>query len=318
MAKVTGPLFSLKASGKFGDSIIFSSWKGLNIARKYTKPGGEPSPAQRLIQNYFAEASAMYGHLAPADRQAWNFRVGSRPMTGYNLFIKKVMDAFTAGALNYNLIRELEVTAEEFGTRVSLTVDEPAPMLVSWGLEGDNFSHSLNLSEDDFDEAGRASFTLYNLEDGMDYQLRLVQSDIMTGTPEDVSILAEGEEGGPDYEFIVAALTSSDDLLLDTGRINLLSPGPEDVDEENPIELSWEENPGLKEYLVYLVDREEDRLELVGRTEENSLTWQGDKSGEYRQLQPGWELEQPRDIIYLTGESGDYRFSPDGDGLRLA
>ena len=316
MAKVTGPLFSLKASGKFGDSIVFSSWKGLNIARKYTKPGGEPSARQRLIQGYFAEATGMYGLLTPADRQAWNMRVGSRPMTGYNLFIKNVMDSYTAGALNYNLIRELEVSGEEFGLRVSFTADEPAPMLVSWGLEGEDFSHSLRLDEDDFDEEGRASFLLENLEEDMRYNLRLVQTPIMTGTPEDVTFLAQGEEGGPEYEFLVAAITSSDELLLDTGRIHLLSPGPETVDEENPLEMSWEKKPGIEEYLVYLLDREEERLELVGRTEDESLSWQGDRSEEYRQLQPGWEQEQPSELIYLTGESGDYSFSPAGDGLR--
>ena len=33
MAKTTGPLFSMDASGKFGGALVFGKWKGRNVVR---------------------------------------------------------------------------------------------------------------------------------------------------------------------------------------------------------------------------------------------------------------------------------------------
>lgn len=52
MAKVSGPLFSLEASGKVGDAIVFFPWKGLHVVRQLIKPTNPKSTAQgdaRLI-----------------------------------------------------------------------------------------------------------------------------------------------------------------------------------------------------------------------------------------------------------------------------
>lgn len=46
MAKVQGPLFSMSASGKLGNSIVFFPWKGLSVVREWLIPTNKKSAAQ--------------------------------------------------------------------------------------------------------------------------------------------------------------------------------------------------------------------------------------------------------------------------------
>lgn len=46
MAKVTGPLMSMSASGKLANSLVFFAWKGNNVVREYLKPANPRSSAQ--------------------------------------------------------------------------------------------------------------------------------------------------------------------------------------------------------------------------------------------------------------------------------
>jgi hypothetical protein len=46
MAKVTGPLMSMSASGKLADSIVFFTWKGRNVVRQFLIPANPQSTAQ--------------------------------------------------------------------------------------------------------------------------------------------------------------------------------------------------------------------------------------------------------------------------------
>lgn len=52
MAKVTGPLFSMSASGKIADSAVFFGWKGRNVVRQWlipTNPKSSDQGDQRVI-----------------------------------------------------------------------------------------------------------------------------------------------------------------------------------------------------------------------------------------------------------------------------
>lgn len=46
MAKATGPLYSMSASGKLGDALVYFSWKGLNVVREWLKPANPQSATQ--------------------------------------------------------------------------------------------------------------------------------------------------------------------------------------------------------------------------------------------------------------------------------
>lgn len=51
MAKVTGPLFSLDASGGFGGSLVFGKWKGRNTVRQLVIPSNPQSQDQQDSRN---------------------------------------------------------------------------------------------------------------------------------------------------------------------------------------------------------------------------------------------------------------------------
>lgn len=51
MAKVSGPLMSMDASGKFGGTIVFSKWKGRNVVRQLVVPANPNSAGQEAARN---------------------------------------------------------------------------------------------------------------------------------------------------------------------------------------------------------------------------------------------------------------------------
>jgi hypothetical protein len=46
MAKVTGPLMSMTASGKIADAIVFTGWKGIAVVRQFVIPANPQSAGQ--------------------------------------------------------------------------------------------------------------------------------------------------------------------------------------------------------------------------------------------------------------------------------
>ena len=51
MAKVTGPLMSMDASGQFGGTIVFSKWKGRNTVRQLVPPSNPRTVGQEDARN---------------------------------------------------------------------------------------------------------------------------------------------------------------------------------------------------------------------------------------------------------------------------
>lgn len=51
MAKVTGPLFSVDASGRYAGSLVFAKWKGRNYVRQLVIPSNPMSADQETARN---------------------------------------------------------------------------------------------------------------------------------------------------------------------------------------------------------------------------------------------------------------------------
>lgn len=51
MAKTTGPLFSMDASGKFGGALVFGKWKGRNTVRQLVTPANPNTQGQEDSRN---------------------------------------------------------------------------------------------------------------------------------------------------------------------------------------------------------------------------------------------------------------------------
>ena len=83
MAKVTGPLYSMGASGKLGKAMVFFAWKGVAVVRKWLKPSNPMSADQgdvRLVlgglgqSTRCVEATSLYredAKLVAASDQTW-------------------------------------------------------------------------------------------------------------------------------------------------------------------------------------------------------------------------------------------------------
>lgn len=68
MAKVTGPMFSLDARGKFADALVFSSWKGRPVVRQLVVPANPQSVDQQVARNIvraFGAIQAFINNVAP-------------------------------------------------------------------------------------------------------------------------------------------------------------------------------------------------------------------------------------------------------------
>lgn len=59
MAKVTGPLMSLEASGTIGNALTFSRWVGRPYVRRYTVPGNPQTLIQEVHRNRFSSVGTI-------------------------------------------------------------------------------------------------------------------------------------------------------------------------------------------------------------------------------------------------------------------
>lgn len=55
MAKLKAPLLSLGASGAIGKTLVFFSWKGLDVVREYVIPANPKTPKQTIQRGYLRE-----------------------------------------------------------------------------------------------------------------------------------------------------------------------------------------------------------------------------------------------------------------------
>jgi hypothetical protein len=99
MARLTGPLLSLDASGSIWDTVVYSKWKGLNYARLSVTPYNPKSDYQTGIRNtitlgvlYFTKGD----YVAAAQKTWWNTYAEGTNMSGINRFMKYFV------ALNYD------------------------------------------------------------------------------------------------------------------------------------------------------------------------------------------------------------------------
>lgn len=97
MAKVTGPLMSMTASGKLAGAIVFTVWKGIAVVRKYVTPKNPNTANQQVVRGFFSELVTSFMTLTGADKVAWNASASGKPYSGYNMFMSKAMKVKDAG-----------------------------------------------------------------------------------------------------------------------------------------------------------------------------------------------------------------------------
>jgi hypothetical protein len=97
MAKVTGPLLSLDASGSIASTMTFSRWKGRNYVRQRVIPTYSNTTAQAAVRDLIRDASIAWKSGATvgavdidsAYKLAYDTAAASQAISGFNLFIRE-------------------------------------------------------------------------------------------------------------------------------------------------------------------------------------------------------------------------------------
>ena len=104
MAKVTGPLYSMSASGKLADAMVYFGWKGVNVVRGWVKPANPQSSAQGNQRIVVGGTGRSVGEIKPSMAFAQQLiDLGLIPggQTKQSFMVKYIIDHYINNATNY-------------------------------------------------------------------------------------------------------------------------------------------------------------------------------------------------------------------------
>lgn len=96
MAKPTGPLLSLGASGTIADTLTYSRWKGRPYIRQRVIPANPKTVEQSKTRNAFTWASDAWKNFPTLGRAPWDRFAQGQVLSGRNAFIGKNTAALRA------------------------------------------------------------------------------------------------------------------------------------------------------------------------------------------------------------------------------
>jgi hypothetical protein len=88
MAKVTGPLLSLRAQGQIGKSQVYASWRGVPYARQHVIPSNPQSSKQTDVRGCFSSIQDLWKRLGTIAQAPWTSFSSGKPLTNRNAFSK--------------------------------------------------------------------------------------------------------------------------------------------------------------------------------------------------------------------------------------
>ena len=94
MARVSGPLFSMSASGTVGKAITFGIWKGRPWCRVWFKPENPKSDKQVNVRYAMTLLVAFWQSLGDINKGIWYDYAAPFGMSGYNKIVERGMDAY--------------------------------------------------------------------------------------------------------------------------------------------------------------------------------------------------------------------------------
>lgn len=94
MARVNGPLFSITASGKLADAIVYSRWKGRDYVRQWLIPQNPRDPKQVNVRLAFALLVAYWHTQTDPNKALWQTFADDLKLSGFNVFMGRGMLAY--------------------------------------------------------------------------------------------------------------------------------------------------------------------------------------------------------------------------------
>ncbi len=132
MPKLGGPLFSKKASGKFANAVVYSSWRGISYAKQYRRIRPRNSLRKQRVSGLFGRQAKRWSVISEANRQAWERFAREIGAKGTAL---TVFTAYSALALDAGLPEPLMPPRPRklLSPRLALRLDPAAKTLfLSW------------------------------------------------------------------------------------------------------------------------------------------------------------------------------------------
>ena len=108
MAKVTGPLYSVSATGTIGSAFTFGNWKGTQWVRSWFKPANPNTANQQKVRARVRLAIASYKTELTAVKLFWDTEAMGMGISGVNLYVRQ-----------YALFMKNNVEAEPTNTDVN-------------------------------------------------------------------------------------------------------------------------------------------------------------------------------------------------------
>ena len=104
MAKTTGPLFSVSASGKIADSLVYFAWKGVNVVRQWVIPSNPQSATQGDQRIFLGGTGRSVGEIQPAKvfaQQLIDLNLIPGGQTKQSFIVKYILDHYLLGTTTY-------------------------------------------------------------------------------------------------------------------------------------------------------------------------------------------------------------------------
>lgn len=119
MARVTGPLFSLSASGSIGKTVTYGVWKGINWVREHFIPANPQSVNQTNVRTAWQLLVAAWQAETEAGKARWDSFAEGTGMSGFNQYMGRGMAEYI-----------IQITASV--TPVSVSDDKVGPPGETW------------------------------------------------------------------------------------------------------------------------------------------------------------------------------------------
>ncbi|KKK88379.1 hypothetical protein LCGC14_2743740, partial [marine sediment metagenome] len=87
MVKLTAPMLSFDASGKLGNAIVFSKWKGRNYARSLVTPANPKSGGQVGARSMMRFLSQQWQNQSAGDQATWEALADATAISPFNAFV---------------------------------------------------------------------------------------------------------------------------------------------------------------------------------------------------------------------------------------
>lgn len=111
-AVVTGPLFSLTASGQIAKALVYSTWKGRAYVREYVVGSNPNTLEQRVRRAMMGFLSKFWADLDQTEKDSWITTASGKNISAFNEMVSANMDRQT---------NELTPTANEVPAGGALT-----------------------------------------------------------------------------------------------------------------------------------------------------------------------------------------------------